>query len=965
MKSFNLTSISRSFNAKGYRSAVVSIKVPAAATGTGTISLTDELGTSLNALAWEGTRSLSTIAITGYGSPARYDYVVDVTKTGILNITMSSALSGADVTVSVYFLYDEVSVVKQYGKNVFFSSASYALEPNTFYRLKVRLNSDTYDNVQRVVRFTSSIDDATFANKNCFVDGQSGMTPINYIILNDLSEKEIWFYNDSDKVFKAAPDYAASSILIRYEFIPSENLERCFAMPHNAYTNVASLGPFQYVKVVADLESAGKSTYFSLTSAKDGNDNFIAPTFFLSNGRKPLLNEASSSILFHPIGGTNPGFVYIFKGENTHGTFVLKYENSVSSFNIAQDYYGSELFGPTTSNFAIKVYFSNKPFTNEVNPLSKTIAEREKYKVESYDIDGNVVDAYGEDVLVRIADNRWAYYQFGLDGIRTDVTFDGEHCPSMIEGETVKFARLIPIIGSRPVGQSETRVVLFTSKNRILYNKVRNSYGCELSYFREAELINTKKRWYPVSTKAEASAVAKYLPIFPQYDYSQFNGRVGSGTDAFGLAKPQRGSSVGELLEDFHKDNIIGKLAYSSFSISEVYGTIWGNYNLTDGDPWLAVTANGEKWYIVETFGSVADFADITNLKVDLSPILTNAGGYTAGDLSLCWRKYNVPSDTEKEPETPFIIGPSCVVSGISSDDSGTIVTFVDDSALYADQYDRYKFTNYRQVVFFKNNSGNAEYDYICNDVKADGSDNTGVFFRLVRIEGTHQYRLFGDVGDPYEGRKVCRHIHSVSESASGFLIATGENYTKLNDAVPIFEGGFLFYLPANNRNADVGLANPQKNFGEMFRICSSMLGVNRACGAYLKSDIDNTLIYVSDDIYGELSKGEITIPGRTESLRKRPFGVISGKLVDVDNQSNFGCVAELKNAAIGLVYNKGRFAVCLFGGDAVFSSDFGKTWHQETIFKVKKGQTIYYTDVTGICSDGGFFYDNNKIIFK
>lgn len=968
VKTFNISSSTKTFDVAGYRSVALSIKVPAAVSGTATISFTNEKGLSLSAMKADGTIEMGTIPIVGYGTLRFIDFVINVTNTKSLNITMSSALSGGDVEVTAYCLYDEMNVEKLFNDNVFYYSKPFSISPKTFYILRLRIDADTYDNVARVVRFSSSSDGNTFSNKNCFISGQSGFTPVTYVTLNNLNEAEIWFYNDSDKFFKATPDYVASPLGIRYEYMAASNIERRFKMPHNSYSGITDVGPFKYVKVILDgLTSTGKATYISISNARDSANNRLAPSFYLANGEKPMLNNSNGALNFTSYGGSTPGFYFKSLGENTDGRFVLKYEKEIVSFTITNDYAGNELFGPTTSNFPQVVIFSNEPIENEEKHISSKVAVREKYDVETFDIDGDVIDAYGEDILVRTSDTTWDYYQFGFNGIKTGLVFDATHCPSMIEGETVKFARLIPMVGGSPVGRCSNRVVLFTNKNRILYNRARNEYGCELSYFREAELINTKKRWYPVDSKSDVSSVAKYLPIFPEYDYNQFDGRIGDGTetDAFGLKKPTRGDSVGTLLEDFHKENIIGKLAYSSFVVSEVYGTVWGNYNLTNGDPWLAITPDGSKWYIVQSFGSVADYADITNLKVNLSPILTNAGGYTSGDLKITWRKYNVPDSMNKEPSTPFIIGDSCVVDTITADSTGTIVTFVDDSAFYSDQYTRYKFTNYRQVVFFENLSNNSEYDYICNSVNADGSDNTGVFFRLVRIDGTHQYRLYGDVGNPYEGENVCRHIHSVSETASGFLIATGENYNKLNDTVPIFEGGFLFYLPANNRNAELGLSNPQNSLGDLFRICSTMEGVNRACGAYLKSNEDNTLIYVSDDINGDLDKNPISITGRTETLKRRPFGVISGNLEDVDEQSKFGCIAELKNAAIGLVYHKERLAVCLFGGDAVFSTDFGKTWHQETLEKVRKGVVVYYTDVTGISSDGGFFYGNNKIIFK
>ena len=93
---------------------------------------------------------------------------------------------------------------------------------------------------------------------------------------------------------------------------------------------------------------------------------------------------------------------------------------------------------------------------------------------------------------------------------------------------------------------------------------------------------------------------------------------------------------------------------------------------------------------------------------------------------------------------------------------------------------------------------------------------------------------------------------------------------------------------------------------------------------------------------------------------------MFSGKLDDVDDASKFGCVAEIKTAALGLVYHKHHFATCNFAGDVAISADFGETWHKESLAKMYKYEPFdSYADVTGLANDGSIYYGNLRIKFK
>ena len=130
-------------------------------------------------------------------------------------------------------------------------------------------------------------------------------------------------------------------------------------------------------------------------------------------------------------------------------------------------------------------------------------------------------------------------------------------------------------------------------------------------------------------------------------------------------------------------------------------------------------------------------------------------------------------------------------------------------------------------------------------------------------------------------------------------------------------------------------------------------------------SDKDFTLLYVSDSLNNNRN---LQIDGRTSTV-VTTLGVYTIPLRDIDDISKVNCVAETRNPAIGLTENNGRFAITQFGGNAIFSSDFGKTWHEENLPLIQKGikmpNNLFGGNLTGILSNGGFIFSNTIIDFK
>ena len=972
-----LTDTPARINTSGYKSAkvVISIVSPSAgALSFGFKGDTDAVNIPFynEKLGWK-----ENMVIDYRGGNFQREFLIDLSSANSCKLNFSkSSFDATSAKAEIYFSYAEIPPIASVKAFDLFNQGALELDiTNRLFRITLSRegvsegNSELTSNVSVVVNLYDG--ESWTGNEYFLIDG----VETNSIQVGPTGKYSFWLNTEAYQKIRIKVNTGVYyHIAMNYEVEQLSSFER---KVNAISTNnpFSKCGGGKYLKLLFNgmtvTNGAGQIRIF----AKDADGNFMEPRLYTLDGKAVKANVLSDVVLKSSVtsgGQTVPCTIFHIFGDHVNGGIILKYDRELSSeSSIGYSFPSSQankiIVNGETPSYTKSLSFeiSNEMFS-PVESVEDKIVTRRAYDIVNLNISGKVVDALNEDILVKIDTNTFKYCRFGLHGIIYDVVLDSAHCPSLMQGEEVKFVKLINY-EDVSFTFSMTRILLFTTKNRILYNRVKND-TTGISFFREAPLYNLKKRFYPVNDKALASSVAKYLPIFPEYDYNQFEGRI-DGTDEFGLALPTRGSSVGTLLEDWRRDDEIGKVAYSTFVISNAYGCVFGQYNSADGDPWVAVSDNGKAFYIIETWASVEDYLlrGITTMKVDLSTIITNAGGYTSGSLKATRRQYNVPTEQIKEPATPFIIGPSCVIDSITVEGGRTYLSFVDDSAFRSDEITTHKFDSMAPIIFIENISANAEYDYICNNVAADGSGNTGVYFRLHRV-ATNTYELFGDVGDPFEEKLVCRHIHSVSESYGGFLIATGENYRHIQNE-PFFDGGFLYFITADRKIAarplQYTLEDVASNFYGTFRITSSEKAINRACGAVLRGD--KKIIFVSDDVQGDRDVNDISIEGRTEKMGCKSYGVYMGDIQDSDDWSKFVNVCNMYDAGLGLVEHQGRLAVCGYAGPIYISPDFGNTWFTENVSRKYRSNPEQGSilDVTGIDNNGSFYYGNNRIDWK
>lgn len=642
-------------------------------------------------------------------------------------------------------------------------------------------------------------------------------------------------------------------------------------------------------------------------------------------------------------------------GTPVDGGYILGIDESAEGIAFVPNITESRTGYSNVVPFTIEC-FTEKP---EPEKYLEKVYEKNDYDVYKLPSDNKNRDVLNNDVVEWTSDSI-TFWHGGYLGIKYVIPFD-ENNIAHYKGGAIKFVYLLPFVGVTDRGVDKhqgrmslpSRMVVFTKRqvfhNYPLYGDNSNMRS-DLQKFDESTIYNEKKRWLPVNDKTLVASNRKYFPVLADYDYAQFDGRV-NGTTGFVDPYDNDGLPAGQLLQDTlvtidnadSNTDFWERLTYSSMTKTTKM-CVFGNYNCVPGsEPIVMITDNGGKtWYVKSYFACTDDYPQMRGGKIDLKPI-TDVAPYVANSLKMCRKRFNLPTAAVKEPSTPFVVDTNdqSLVTGFSTDANGNCIVTVADDVDYNGIY---------PIVYFENVSANSEWNYICNNgFTADGETNNGIFFRVEKISA-NQYRLYGDLGNPYEGDMVCRHIHAVNGVEAGVLISTGESYFDGK-----FEGGFLYLLVENEKN---GEQSWDMNYvvQDTIRLCSSKDGVNRASGAYLFSDnADPTLLYVSDESFPPNLKRSASIDGRTVDIPITPAGIFVGKLSEIDDQTKYRCVCELHTTIVGLTQANGHFAADGHGNSIMFSKD-GFNWNIDVDDLSK---------VNGFDNLGNIYFGNKVAVFK
>ena len=174
-------------------------------------------------------------------------------------------------------------------------------------------------------------------------------------------------------------------------------------------------------------------------------------------------------------------------------------------------------------------------YVNEPAPETYLTKVRECTDFDIYELPSKETnrDVLNEDVL-EWSDNSLTFWHCGYLGVRYDIPFDINNVAHFVEGETIKFAYLLPYGGlvhkNEGVGRLylPSRIVVFTD-NRVYHNfparDTSTTPASDLFKFDESTIYN-KFKWLPVNNSADVNNFSKYFPVLKDYDYEQFKYRV-------------------------------------------------------------------------------------------------------------------------------------------------------------------------------------------------------------------------------------------------------------------------------------------------------------------------------------------------------------------------------------------------------------------------------------------------------
>lgn len=563
----------------------------------------------------------------------------------------------------------------------------------------------------------------------------------------------------------------------------------------------------------------------------------------------------------------------------------------------------------------------------------------------------------------------------GIAGEKHTVAFNSTNFPNLLSGSAIERVILLPYSRNATIsfGGNDWRLNVITSRGQVYHNKPSrssnpDSEGASLvgdEYkFDESVIWELPERWTPVKTKSgdDATLIAtgkyKYFPGLPDQCYEfhpGINQNNGYGNTGFGATLTKGNLTFGRF---YNLDNTIPQCNAMSF----MGGFAWheklcmiGTYRSNTENSGTRICVfltndGGRQWFCRYEFGSNGVLCqedtqgNISELYSAGEPtwrhdIVFDAESPSSGTFAIRTKRNIIPTDTVKEPNKKFFYGNQVNVASIVCDGNHTIVTTTSAHGLRRAE----------TIVFDKLVSGDSDWDWLVNVGYSENDGGNGVAFKASVIDATSFY-LKDCPHNPYNPLGI-RHIHSVDRSKDGYAISGGERYPT---------GGWILWMPCREGDS-YDQKFPWGENLEFIRLNSTSSSVYRTLGTYILNDKDNTILCGVDDSMIDL--GSVEMPsGRTETFKRGSQGAWKGKLVDIDDMSEFSNVLQTPDVAYGFKIING---VCIYIGqnwELAISYDYGNTWIRGEFGRSYDGE---YCHFTGVSLDQLVVIDNLLIKLK
>lgn len=548
--------------------------------------------------------------------------------------------------------------------------------------------------------------------------------------------------------------------------------------------------------------------------------------------------------------------------------------------------------------------------------------------------------AYGETrARVTLEDGNyflWVSYTAGDNWYK--LPFTSTYFENLKSGSILEYVYILPVKTYRTIKNS-CRIVVITDRKQVYHNCPDSTDNIrewsELCTFKESALWDLpilegahssyshnlpNSRFIP-SLDSNAVAPYKFFPVLPRGNgYRNDNWYNAVDTSVF---PAKREYQINENFKVIYPRFVTGT-EYGSNPLMVLRGnmaikpflTVLGTYSGTNRHIVWATFDGGREWFASYEFGGanypVSGFGyegidslpnTITGPAIDTN-IADISEALGSGLFSAYLRKENLPTAENKEPVNGWVIGNPIPVTSISKAKPAVVTT----STAHGLQD--------RDIVFFKKIEENAtEFDFLTNPTATENSAGNGVFFYVKVVDET-SFKLFWMMSNP-DNPLPARHIHSINNTADGFLVSTGEEYTNR-------EGWIMKASIAAEPTDPSTLARYKYD-----RLNSTTNSISRACGFLIDgSDNSNPDCYFASD--SRRIQVPLAIEGRT-NLNHIPSGIFKGKFSDIDDFSKWECVCQNPAGVVEYMQQFGRNIIAI-GIESIFIFD-GERWHEYPIY--------------------------------
>lgn len=511
------------------------------------------------------------------------------------------------------------------------------------------------------------------------------------------------------------------------------------------------------------------------------------------------------------------------------------------------------------------------------------------------------------------------YYSItGINGTYLPFNLNAATFPNLIAGSVIWSVNLLGFDSTSddPEGPSlnlekGVRVCVITDKGQIYHNNPKGASSPAYTKFDESVIWDIEGRRLP--SKTVDNDIYQLNPCLPDEAYMLtpgINVDNGYGNGGFPLQKTMGGKKYNRFY--FHSRHSSCIPFWYMGGIAQNHKLIViGTYRANKADEpasricLFASVDGGRQWHNIQEYAN----DDSTNYGMKFNArgnkLIPNGivNNYSANSLDIQKITLNIPTATNKEPSTKFIFGSRMNVTSVTTPSNNIVLTTSTPHGLE---------TGNRIVIRKSATWSTSSFNFFINETMSEVSGGNFKTWRVRAINDT-QLELYEYIHGA-DSNIPCRHIHAINSSKNNFVVSCGEIYPQGWISMLMVHGsdswypiGSLYDLP-------------------FVRLTSAQTAIQRSLGTLVMDNLEQTVIYASDDAMIERDPLQ-TPEGNPTTESFNSTGIYRGKLSDVDDINKFEVIYPAKQVAYLFQEYAGMWLFCGQQGEFAISIDMGDTW--------------------------------------